>query len=273
MEVHDPAKFGHQLNRYIDRRVAEMQTIVTGKDLGKAGFAVRTIAPGYTSRGTAGFVEFGEELGQFIHAMKSQTGDDYGPLRNQIHGNRQYWAGSNALLHRRDKWNDVVKTVVLDTTSNSNAIFKYDRDLEEVPEEGTALERFQEGNTTYVRGIFPGAGCGGRERGRDLCGAGYSLVLYGDAAHGDDLYRRDRGGDSDRDGDVPVDAGAPDLPRRGEHHRARTRIVDGKYETEVVVSSDDEVGPFESLFEQLRRVFGGVLQHVPELEGVGTRRE
>jgi len=52
-----------------------------------------------------------------------------------------------------------------------------------------------------------------------------------------------------------------------------TRIVDGKYETEVVVSSDDEVGPFESLFEQLRRVFGGVLQHVPELEGVGTRRE
>jgi hypothetical protein len=58
-----------------------------------------------------------------------------------------------------------------------------------------------------------------------------------------------------------------------EADRFATRIVGGEYQTEVVASSGDEVGQFESLFEQLRRVFVDVLQLVPELQGVGTRRE
>ncbi|MGC2323466.1 MAG: hypothetical protein WA463_12620 [Terriglobales bacterium] len=45
-----------------------------------------------------------------------------------------------------------------------------------------------------------------------------------------------------------------------------TRVVGGDYETEIRVSSDDEVGQFEQLFEQFRRVFLDLMAHVPELQ-------
>jgi len=45
-----------------------------------------------------------------------------------------------------------------------------------------------------------------------------------------------------------------------------TRVVGGDYESEIQVTSDDEVGQFEQLFEQFRRVFVDVLSHVPELQ-------
>jgi HAMP domain-containing protein len=42
-----------------------------------------------------------------------------------------------------------------------------------------------------------------------------------------------------------------------------TRVVGGDYGAEIKVSSHDEVGQFELLFEQFRRVFVDVLSHVP----------
>jgi signal transduction histidine kinase len=45
-----------------------------------------------------------------------------------------------------------------------------------------------------------------------------------------------------------------------------TRVVGGDYEREIRVDSDDEVGQFEQLFEQFRRVFVDLLAHVPELQ-------
>ena len=46
-----------------------------------------------------------------------------------------------------------------------------------------------------------------------------------------------------------------------------TRVVGGDHESEIKVSSDDEVGQFEQLFEQFWRVLEDVLSHVPELQG------
>ena len=45
-----------------------------------------------------------------------------------------------------------------------------------------------------------------------------------------------------------------------------TRVVGGDYETEIRADSDDEVGQFEQLFEQFRRVFVDLLAHVPEFQ-------
>jgi len=49
--------------------------------------------------------------------------------------------------------------------------------------------------------------------------------------------------------------------------KVATRVVGGDYDSEIRVSSDDEVGQFEQLFEQFRQVFVNVLAHVPELQG------
>lgn len=45
-----------------------------------------------------------------------------------------------------------------------------------------------------------------------------------------------------------------------------TRVVGGDFETEIQASSDDEVGQFEKLFEQFRRVFVDTLKEIPELQ-------
>lgn len=45
-----------------------------------------------------------------------------------------------------------------------------------------------------------------------------------------------------------------------------TRVVGGDYQTEIKVTTEDEIGQFERLFEQFRRVFVDVLSHVPELQ-------
>ena len=48
-----------------------------------------------------------------------------------------------------------------------------------------------------------------------------------------------------------------------------TRVVGEDYESEIQVTSDDEVGQFEQLFEQFRRVFVDIMAHVPELQEKG----
>jgi len=45
-----------------------------------------------------------------------------------------------------------------------------------------------------------------------------------------------------------------------------TRVVGGDLGTEIKVSSDDEVGQLEQLFEQFRQVFVYVLSHVEDLQ-------
>ena len=80
---------------------------MVGNELAKAGFAVRILRPVYDAKGgLAGYVEFGEELGQFIHTMKAQTGDDYGLMLNKKFVDRQFWADSSKVWKRRDNWDD-----------------------------------------------------------------------------------------------------------------------------------------------------------------------
>jgi hypothetical protein len=88
------------------------------------------------------YVEFGEELGQFIHDMKNQTGDDYALLLSKKFVDRQFWSDSAAMWKRRDIWNDNSNYVVADNTSDSENILRFDGDLASIPPTGMALERF-----------------------------------------------------------------------------------------------------------------------------------
>ncbi len=45
-----------------------------------------------------------------------------------------------------------------------------------------------------------------------------------------------------------------------------TRVVGGDFESEIHVGSNDEIGSFEQLFEQFRRVFVDLLASIPEPE-------
>jgi len=267
LRLHNPVKFGDHLNRYMDKEVALTHAMVTGNELAKAGFAVRILRPVYDAQGTlAGYVEFGEEIGQFIHTMKSQTGDDYGLLLSKKFVDRQFWADSSAVWKRRDNWDDNPDYVLADKTTASDKIIEFHGPLSSVPERGVVLERFQEGDSAFVRGIFPIHDAAGNT-------VGAMFVVRDISA----LYREMR---STRNFLVLVTVGALALGmllvlvllnrlvfRRLEHIiEVATRVVGGDYQTEIRVDSDDEVGQFEQLFEQFRRVFVDLMAHVPELQ-------
>jgi HAMP domain-containing protein len=267
LRLHNPSKFGDHLNRYMDKEVVRTNAPVTGNELAKAGFAVRVLRPVEDARGQViGYVEFGEELGQFIRTMKSQTGNDYGLLLSKKYLDRQFWADSTAMWKRRDNWDDNPSFVVADKTTTSENILQFDGDLASIPKQGKVLERFQQGNAVYVRGLFPIYDAAGNTVGamfavRDI--SGFYLAMK----HTQTVL-------------VLVTVAALTLGmllvlmlltrlvfRRLQHIIAvATRVVGGDYETEIRVSSDDEVGQFEQLFEQFRRVFVHVLAHVPELQ-------
>jgi HAMP domain-containing protein len=267
LRLHNTAKFGDALNRYIDKQAVSTHAVVTGNELAKAGFAVRILRPFPDAQGNVtGYVEFGEELGQFIHAMKDQTGNDYGLLLNKKYMDRQFWADSSKVWKRRDNWDDNPNFVVADKTTATESIFAFHGDLASMPEQGEVLERFQEGKSVFVRGIFPVRDASGNTVGamfvvRDI--SSFYLVMK----HTQQVL-------------ILVTVVALALGtllvltlltrlvfRRLDHIVVvATRVVGGDYKTEIHVSSDDEVGQFELLFEQFRRVFVDVLAHVPELQ-------
>jgi HAMP domain-containing protein len=273
LRLSDPASSGDHMGRFMDKQVATTLTMVTGNEMGKAGFAVRTIAPMFGSHGeVAGYVEFGEELGQFLHGMKTTTGDDYGLLIDKKYVNQQFWADSNAALNRRNNWNDAPNYVMGDKTSNSDRIFDFKGDLSAVPANGEALERYHEGKSEFVRGVFPIQDVAGNRVGaifvvRDITN------FYLSMQHTEIIFAVSTA--------VAVLIGTGIFlfmlsrlvfQRLERIIRVATRVVGGDHGTEIQVSSDDEVGQLEQLFEQFRQVFVYVLSSVTELEKDGFGR-
>lgn len=267
LRLHNPGKFGDTLNRFMYDQVARTHQVVAGDELAKAGFAVRVIRPYFDSKQQiVGYVEFGEEIGRFIRAMKEQTGDDYGLLLKKKYLDRQYWADSMALLKERDSWDDNPDVVVADKTTGNAAIIRFSGDLADVPDEGEVLERYDDGNSVRLRGIFPvrdasHAKVGGMFVIHDITASYQSLrltqnllmlvvflVLVIIAV-------------------VLVTMLTRLVFRRLDHIIAvATRVVGGDYETSIQVTKDDEIGQFENLFEQFRAIFVDILHQVHELQ-------
>jgi HAMP domain-containing protein len=266
LRLHNPAKFGDSLNRFFDQEVSRTHSLVKGNELAKAGFAVRIIQPFPDSEGRiVGYLELGEELGQFIHTMKDQTGNDYGLLLNKRFVNRQFWADSTKIWNRRDDWDDNPEFVVADKTTNEESIIRFGGDLAKVPEQGEVLERFQNGDSVLVRGIFPIHDAAGhtvgamfvvrdisnlylamRQTTKVLMGVTLAALLIGTTIILALLNRL--------------------VFQRLEHiTTVATRVVGGDYTTAIQMGTDDEVGQFEKLFEQFRLVFIDALSHVPGL--------
>jgi hypothetical protein len=267
LRLHNPAKFGDHLNRFLDKEGVRTHAMVTGNELAKAGFAVRILTPFYDSRGgLTGYVEFGEELGRFIHTMKDQTGNDYALLLSKKFVNRQFWSDSSAVWHRRDNWDDNPSFVVADKTSDSDSILHFDGALDAVPEQGNVLERFQQGNAVFVRGIFPI-----RDAADNTVGAMFVVrdisSFYLAMKHTQNVLVIVTV-TSLLLGTVLVMLLLNSLVFRRLDHIivAATRVVGGDYHSPLQVTSNDEVGKFEELFEQFRRVFVDVLANVPELQ-------
>jgi HAMP domain-containing protein len=268
LRLHNLGKFGDvSMKRFMVDEVARTHSMVAGNELARAGFAVRILRPIYDARGKeTGYLEFGEELGQFIHAMKSQTGDDYGLLLSKKFMDRQAWADSNAVWKRRDNWDDNPDFVVADKTTATESIMRFQGNLAAVPDRGQALERFREANSVLVRGLFPIHDAAGNTVGAMFVVRDISAV-YAAMRHTQNILVL-LTVVSLTVGILLVLTLLNRLVFRRLQHiiKIATRVVGGDYESEIQVGSNDEVGQFEQLFEQFRRVFVDLLAHMPELQ-------
>jgi methyl-accepting chemotaxis protein len=235
--------------------------------LARAGFAERILRPITDAQGKViGYVEFGEELGQFIQTMKNQTGNDYELLLNKKFVDRQFWADSSTNLKRRDDWDDNSNFVVAARTTSNDNILRFTGDLATVPDQGMVLEQFHDGDSIFVRGIFPI---------RDAAGntAGAMFIVRNIS----EVYTTMR-----RTQNILLVATVVSLSlgilllltmlhriifKRLQHIiKVATRVVGGDFESKIKVSSDDEVGKLEELFEQFRQIFVGILDQVTEMQ-------
>jgi HAMP domain-containing protein len=261
LRAHNPPKFGDHLHRFIDQQVQSTQASVTGNELAKAGFALRVLRPFPAADGAVtGYVELGEELGQFIHTMKSQTGNDYALLLSKKYLDRQFWADSSLVWHRRDNWDDNPNFVIADKTADSDNILQFAGDVGAITAQGTVLERFQQGDSVFVRGIFPIYDAAGNTVGamfvvRDISSFYLAmrhtqnvLVLVTIAALVLGMVL------------VLLLLNRLVFRRLQQIIRVATRLVGGDYESQIPVSSNDEVGELEQLFEQFRQVFVDLLR-------------
>jgi methyl-accepting chemotaxis protein len=256
LRLHNTSKFGDRLNRFMDTKVVRTHDIVAGNELARAGFAVRIIRPVYDTRGgISGYLEFGEELGQFVHALKNQTGNDYGLLLDKKFVDRQFWADSSAMWKRRDNWNDNSGYVVADKTTVNDNILQFQGSLSAIPDQGKILEQYSEGQSQFVRGIFPIHDVAGNTVG--------AMFVVRDIT---DSYLKMR-----RTQNILLVMTVACfllgvillltlldrlIFRRLVHViRAATRLVGGDFKTAIKIDSDDEVGQLEQLFEQFRHIF------------------
>jgi HAMP domain-containing protein len=263
LRLHNPAKFGDHLNRFMDKEVVRTHAMVSGNELARAGFAIRIIRPVYDSKGAiTGYIELGEELGQFIHAMKSQSGDDYGLLLNKKFVDRQFWTDSSAALKRRDNWNDNAQFVVADRTAANDRIIRFQGDLSTVPELGTELEEYRDGSSVFVRAIFPIRDAAGNTVGamfvvRDITAVYIAMRRTQNILLAVTVVSLSLGVFL-----VLMLLNRLIFARLKRILTAATRLVGGDFETKIKTDSDDEVGQLEQLFEQFRNIFLSVLAEI-----------
>jgi len=250
-----PEKHGDMVERVMLAQVAKTKTFVNGIELGITGFAFRVVAPVYWKGKLSGYFEIGKDIGNFLVSMKQQSGNEYGLLLQKSRMDAAKWRSSRRNWGQRDNWDDMKDLLLAKNTYSDESILRYDGSLDTVPESGQELGLVEHGAGIYSRGVFPLYSAGGAKVGAvfvlsDITAAhraahqmmvrGLLAIILLMALTGIVMC---------------VLFNRLIVARLERLIRVAKRVVGGEFNVEVVPSAQDEVGKFEELFEQFRRVF------------------
>jgi hypothetical protein len=255
LRVGTPTMHGDFVERATLAQVARERRPVTGLDLGYTGMVLRVLVPVDEGGRIIGYLELGREIGGFLREIKKATGDDCGLLLAKARLDAKKWASQRATAGVRDNWGDMPGLVLAENTAPDVDILRFDGELTELADEGRGLELVARGERQLARGVFPI---------RDVTGNKVGAVFVLHDVSGD--YSEMRG--ALRTGLLAV-AGVSILlaavligvfqllvERRLERMiGVATRVVGGEFDLAIVPSADDEIGAFETLFEQFRLLF------------------
>ena len=170
LRVHRPARHGDPVDRVTLALAASPAGQGAGKELGMTAFALRVVEPWAMGDGVAGYVELGEEMGQFLARMKAQTGDDYALLvakRDAAGGalvRAKEWSAVRAVQGRADDWARHEDFVVVEDTSHGLEV-PAGVVLGGVRAGGQILDEVVQDGRTLVRGLLPVLDASGRQVG------------------------------------------------------------------------------------------------------------
>jgi HAMP domain-containing protein len=255
LRVGTPDMHGDFVERVTLARVARERRLVSGLDLGFTGMVLRVLVPVEDGGRSIGYLELGKEINGFLAQIKKVSGDDYGLLLSKARMDEKKWATQRTTAGLKNNWADMPDLLLADNTSDDDEILRYTGKIADIPEEGLPLEILSKGGKTLARGVFPI---------HDVSGAkvGAVFVLHDITAVYDEM----------RSGQRQAVLGVAVLMvilailfflvfqllivRRLENMiKVATRVVGGEFDLEIVPSADDEIGAFETLFEQFRMLF------------------
>ncbi|HTP30039.1 MAG TPA: cache domain-containing protein, partial [Anaeromyxobacteraceae bacterium] len=155
LRVGTPDMRGDFVERVTLARVARERRQVTGLDLGPTGLALRVLAPVEDDGQVIGYVELGKEIGHFLQDMKKSTGNDFGIMVAKRRMDEKKWSLHVSATGARNNWNDMPDLLLVENTSPDREIFRYSGSVEDVPDDGEALELMSKGGRSLARGLFP----------------------------------------------------------------------------------------------------------------------
>ncbi len=267
LRVGTPDMHGDFVERTTLARVARERRLVSGLDLGFTGLVLRTLVPVEDGGRPIGYLELGREIGGFLQDMKKVSGGEYGFLVEKRHMDEKKWATQRAATGARNNWNDIPGLLLVQNTTDDSEILHYDGKIADLPDDGQPLEVLRKGGRALVRGVFPA---------RDVSGTkiGGVFVLRDITSVYDEM----------RSAQLQAILGLIGLMlllaiilvlffqllvvrRLREMIRVATRVVGGEFDLEIVPSAHDELGEFETLFEQFRMLFVELIAHAQGSNG------
>lgn len=256
-----PSKWGDMVERTSMQRIATEKKLVTGLDLGWTGLALRALLPVQQADGAiVGYVEWGMEIKTFLERMKKTSGNEYGLVVEKSAMNRDQWASTKKHLGDRDNWDDMKDLLLVQDTAGDQTIFRHDGTIAAVDDGGKALEVVEKGGKTYSRGVFPISDMAGRR-------IGAIFVLHDITALQSEMNKSRQHAIVTMLVLMVILAfvligvfQALVVRRLEKMTKVATRVVGGEFNLEVVPAAKDEIGAFETLFEQFRVLFVGLLE-------------
>lgn len=255
LRVHNKGKNGDVIKRVTYVNSAQSKAFASGKELGKTAFALRVVHPYYDQDELLGYLELGQEIDHFLGIMKEQTGNDYGLLIKKEFLDEKEWESVRASKNLPNNWADQEDVLVVDKTTDDENLMEFEGDIESIPDGGLVLEEINQGDSVFVRGIFPIYDAANKK-------VGGVFVLHDITS----LYNEMKAMQTKAialivalmiiiSAVIIVMFNKLIITRLNNMIEVATRVVGGDYNTKIIPSANDEIGKFESLFEQFRTVF------------------
>lgn len=155
LRVHEPEKFGDTVRRATYAKTVQTNELSYGKELEDNSFALSVVYPYYDGEELVGYIELGEETGDFLEMMKKQTGDEYWLLIDKSYMDEKKWASMRTSRGLENNWKEFEVAVPVSATADNAKTVQFDGTISDIPNEGAVFDDLIEDGRVFVRGAFP----------------------------------------------------------------------------------------------------------------------